>query len=115
MPRSTYYVGLLVMGAAIAAYAYLRDPVDLHQKYEERRGEVKALELKLDEQIVEEQRLTQRVEHLDSDPVEMEAAIRRREHRVRDGETIYRVELPPDIEPRKAESATRDDAAGSDE
>ncbi|NLT59368.1 MAG: hypothetical protein GXX88_01940, partial [Candidatus Hydrogenedentes bacterium] len=46
-----------------------------------------------------EEELSRKVEHLDGDAVEMEAAIRRNKNLVREGETIYRVELPPEIEP----------------
>ncbi len=35
------------------------------------------------------------VEHLGSDPVELEDAIRRTENRVREGEKVYRIEQAP--------------------
>ena len=44
-----------------------------------------------------ESELRQRVDHLVNDPVEMEAEVRRSKNRVREGETIYRIE--PDVSP----------------
>ncbi|MFO7973942.1 MAG: hypothetical protein R6V12_04835 [Candidatus Hydrogenedentota bacterium] len=83
----------------VAIYAFHRDLVSLYTKYCESRAGVQHLREEVRNAQALEEDLARKVERLDHDVVEMEAAIRRNKELVREGETIYRVELPPDIEP----------------
>ena len=91
---------LLIVAVAglMAAYAFHRDFFALYEHYCERGAEVQASREELRAAKALEEELARKVEQLGGDPVEMEAAIRRNKNLIREGETIYRVELPPEIE-----------------
>jgi len=97
--RNRYMILVVAVAGMVIAYAFHRDLFALYQSYRERGAEVQASRDELREAQILEEELSRKVEHLDGDAVEMEAAIRRNKNLVREGETIYRVELPPEIEP----------------
>ena len=99
MSRKRYTIAFVAMVGLMAAYAHHRDLFGSHEKSKERRGAVRVLRGELDSLREEEQRRTATVQYLETDDVEMEAVIRKNKNRVREGETIYRVELPPEVQP----------------
>lgn len=60
----------------------------IQQQTQAAKGQVRQLEKEIDN-------TRRRIEHLGSDPVEIEAAIRRSKDLVREGEKIYRIEKAP--------------------
>ena len=82
---------MVAMAGMVIAYALHRDLFALYQSYRERGAEVQASRDELRAAQAFEEELARRVEHLDGDAVEMEAAIRRNKNLVREAETIYRV------------------------
>jgi cell division protein FtsB len=92
--RWFYFLSLILAISLMYVYVQRRDLYGRYQQYQQERDEVKALRGQLDASSKEESRLKDHVVGLDKDPVEIEAAIRRSKHLVRDGETIYRVETP---------------------
>jgi cell division protein FtsB len=94
--RKTYWIALAVVLALCVAYAYQRDLYGLYRHRQSSEIRVRELRQELDELEQREQQLTERVNGLDSDPVEMEAAIRRNKNLVREGEKVYRIELEAD-------------------
>lgn len=80
----------------MALYVERRDLYGRYLQYQQERDELQALQGQLDELNKEESRLKDHVGDLGTDPVEIEAAVRRSKHLVREGETIYRVETPGD-------------------
>lgn len=94
--RGWYWLALVAVLGLVATYAQRRDLYGLHQDYRDSQEHVYSLELQLDRLAEEEADLDKRVKNLDSNPLEMEAAIRRSKGLVRKGEKIYRVELPED-------------------
>jgi cell division protein FtsB len=91
-----YWIGLLAIFAGLAFYASEKDLIGLYHGYEESESHL----VELDEEIVslerEKARLEQKIEGLDHDALVVETAIRMNTGHVREGETIYQVELPKD-------------------
>ena len=79
----------------MGAYAQRQNLSGLYDEYRFSEQEVRELELRLEELQAEEQALKQHVEDLDTDPLAVEAEIRRSKGLVRKDEKIFRVELPP--------------------
>lgn len=90
--RIRYWLALAVLAGALAYYGHARDLSGRLAAYRQRRQHVEALRDQLHDKELEKISLERRVKHLESDPVEIEAAIRDAEKKVRDGETIYRIE-----------------------
>lgn len=91
-----YWLALLVLLGLTAVYVSQRDLEGLYLQYRQSGQQVEVLRQKADALNEKEARLKERVDHLESDPIEMEAAIRQRKNLVRPGETVYRVELADD-------------------
>ncbi len=89
-----YWGGLILFALALVAYARQHDIAQLYTGYRYSEQEVDQLEERLQSLQEEEQKLQQNVEDLDNDPLAVEAEIRRSKGLVREGETVYRVELP---------------------
>ena len=89
-----YWLALALMLGAVAFYAQQRDVFGLYDQYQESERAVRDLDAQLTAAKAEEAASRKRVEHLERDPLEIEAAIRNGKGLVREGETIYRVELP---------------------
>lgn len=92
---SWYWAALAVLAVALVAYARQHDLPQLYAGYRYSEQEVQQLEERLQALRIEEAKLQQNVEDLDNDPLAVEAEIRRSKGLVREGETVYRVELPP--------------------
>ncbi|GEM_PF-843164 len=95
--RNRYMMVVVAVTGIVCAYAFHRDLLSLYNKYCEREAAVQRLRQSVREAQALEDDLSRRVDGLDHDAVEMEAAIRRNKELIREGETIYRVELPPEI------------------
>jgi len=89
-------LALLVLLGLTALYVSQRDLEGLYLQYRQSGQQVEVLRQKANTLKEKEARLKERVNHLESDPIEMEAAIRQRKNLVRPGETVYRVELADD-------------------
>ena len=94
--RAWYWLALLVLLGLTALYVSQRDLEGLYLQYRQSGQQVEVLRQKANTLKEKEARLKERVNHLESDPIEMEAAIRQRKNLVRPGETVYRVELADD-------------------
>jgi len=102
----SYAVVLGLLGSAAYWYVGYRDLPGLYNVY--RNGELEAENLQrvLQEEEAKAELLEAHVAGLDSDPVELEAAMRRNQNVVRENETIHRFQLSP---------ARRDQSVVSDE
>jgi len=92
---SGYWLILLLVAGLTALYADRRDLYDRYQVFLDDQQKIQAAQNQcgaLQAQIDDARRL---VEHLGSDPLEIEDAIRRNKNLVREGETIYRIQPPP--------------------
>lgn len=92
----TYWFGLVLSVAITAAYVYGRDIFAKYESFLANEEGVRALERDRDALAAERDLLQERVNRLSSDPVEIEASIRRSKNMVRINERIYRIELPDD-------------------
>lgn len=90
--RLRYWLALATLLGALAYYGHVRDLPGRFAAYQERSRQVDALRDELRDKEMEKASLERRVADLESDPVEIEAAIREAEKKVRQGETIYRIE-----------------------
>jgi cell division protein FtsB len=100
-----YWLGLIILGGAVLYYAQARDLQGRLVHHQERQQQVETLRGQLQDKEQQKTALERRVHGLKSDPVEIEAAIREAEQKVREGETIYRIERvnsTSDVAPRKA-------------
>jgi cell division protein FtsB len=93
--RAWYWLSLLILVGLLAGYARYRDVQGQYRKYLESGAEVQRLREELESRRAEEARLQRSVENLRSDPVEWEAAIRRNQGLVREGEKVFRIETAP--------------------
>ena len=92
--RGWFWFALVLMAILVISYLQRRDFPGLHQSYLDSEIEIGRLRVQLESLRDQEQRLGKQVMNLDSDPLELEAAIRKGKNLVREGETIYRVILP---------------------
>jgi len=105
------YLGAVSYAVAIAllvsvAYWYVgyRDLFGLYDTYRNGEIETENLQRVLHEEQARAETLEAHVAGLDSDPVELEAAMRKNKNVVREGEKIYRFELAPERRDRPAAS-----------
>lgn len=99
MTTRWYWATVALFAVALIAYARQHNFLDLYAGYNYSKQEVQQLEQRLEALQEQEQALKQNVEDLDNDPLAVEAEIRRSKGLVREGETIYRVELPSSLAP----------------
>ena len=97
--NASYIVVFLVVTGLTVGYVVHRDLADQYDFYMENEEYVRSMREQLRILTAEEQRLQQRVDGLTSDPVEVEADIRRNKGLVRPGERIMRIE-PVETEAR---------------
>ncbi len=83
---------MVVLAGLTAAYVHHRDLAGRYEEFKESEQRVQSLHEERRALETEYHGLEQRVQHLDGDPVELEATIRRNRNMVREGETIYRIE-----------------------
>ena len=91
--NKAYWCALIASAALTTLYAMRQDLADLHAGYVESGARVERLAEDREALVQERERLDRRVRHLGSDPVELEASIRESRNLVREGETIYRIEI----------------------
>lgn len=89
-----YTLALVAVAGLLALYAQRRDLYGLYLDYEASRARVGNLQAQVDALDGQVAALEKRVQHLNSNPLELEAAIRNGKNLIREGETVYRVELP---------------------
>ena len=94
--RRWYFLCLLALIGALALHAQHSDFYGLYFEYKASQERAQTLELDLSKAETERVFLDRQVEHLNTSPLEMEAAIRRTKSLVRAGEIVYRVKLPQD-------------------
>jgi cell division protein FtsB len=88
-------VAVAAAAVALGVYAERQNLAGLYEEYRYSQDEVRQLEQRLDDLRADEGALKRHVEDLDSDPLAVEAEIRRSKGLVREDEKIFRVELPP--------------------
>ena len=105
------YLGAVMYAAALGglisgAYWYVgyRDLPGLYNAYRDGELEAENLQRVLQEEQAKAEQLEAHVAGLGSDPVELEAAMRRNKNVVREGEKIYRFELAPERRDRPVAS-----------
>jgi hypothetical protein len=91
-----YWLGLAAAAGVTALYAYERDISGQYDNYRRSQAEFRDMQRQVEELRAKEELARRRVEMLRTDPVEMEATIRRNKNLLRAGERIYRVEAEPD-------------------
>lgn len=84
------------MVAGLAFYASEKDLIGLYQGYQESEERLVVLDKQIVELEQEKAGLELKIVGLDTDPLVVETAIRKNTGHVREGETIYRVEIPAD-------------------
>jgi len=88
-------LGLVLMIGLMALYAYERDLYGQYINYQGSQQDLRALRQRVQEEEAKVEQVQRRVNMLSTDPVEMEATIRREKGLLREGERVYRVELEP--------------------
>lgn len=106
-----YLVALLVVVGLTAAYATRRDLFDRYQSFLKSEEAVSAAKSGLHELKAELESSTVRARELESDSLEVEAAIRRINRLVREGETVYHFEQAPEPEPQPGEGGEEESPA----
>ena len=96
--KGWYWLALLAVLVAVGLYVQRRDLAGQYRAYRASDENVRELRLRLDGMESERQALQKTVQHLDDNPLELEAAIRRGKSLVREGETVYNVTLPQDTQ-----------------
>ena len=94
MRAGWYWTALALFAAGLVAYARRHDLIGLYYDYRYSQDQVKQLEARLADLDKQESALRQHVEDLDRDPLAVETEVRRSKGLVREGEKIFRVELP---------------------
>jgi cell division protein FtsB len=89
-----YWTALALFAVALVAYVRRHDLIGLYYDYRYSQDQVKQLEARLTDLDKQESALRQHVEDLDRDPLAVETEVRRSKGLVREGEKIFRVELP---------------------
>lgn len=95
LPSKTYVLALGLSAAFSATYAMQRDLPEQYRFYLENEEYTAKMRQEYDARTAEEQKLVDRVDGLERDPVEMEENIRHQKQLARPGERLYRIELGP--------------------
>lgn len=100
--RDTIWFVLALVIVAIVTFGYVNrrhlvERYSQHQRVQQQTQAAKEQSRRLEKEI---EGTRQRIEHLGSDPTEIEAAIRRSKDLVREGEKIYRIEKAPSEAPQ---------------
>jgi cell division protein FtsB len=99
-----YAVAISLLVSAAYWYVGYRDLFGLYDAYRNGEIETENLQRKLEEDQAKAETLEAHVAGLDTDPVELEAAMRKNKNVVREGEKIYRFELAPERRDRPVAS-----------
>ncbi|HRI89810.1 MAG TPA: septum formation initiator family protein [Candidatus Hydrogenedentes bacterium] len=90
------YALAFVLSLGFAAfYAVSRDLPSQYDFYFENEAYTATLQAQYESLVVEEQRLVERVDALERDPIEMEENIRHQKQLAKPGERLYRIEHGP--------------------
>ena len=92
--RGWYWLALVAVIGLLAVYAQRRDLPGVYRDYLKSEDRVRDLEDRMPGLEAEKLRLERSVDYLAGDPLELEAAIREGQGLVRDGETVYVIEMP---------------------
>lgn len=88
-----YWLTLTLLVALVGLYAHQRGLYGLYLESKASAERLRNEQQELTTLQIKERRLEQRQAALDDDPVEIEAAVRRKKNLVREGEKVYRVFL----------------------
>jgi len=95
LPGKGYLLAVTLSAAFAAAYALQRDLPAQYRFYEETGAYTATLRAEYGARAAEEQRLVDRVDGLERDPIAMEENIRHQKQLARPGERVYRIEPGP--------------------
>ncbi|NUM54262.1 MAG: hypothetical protein HUU46_11510 [Candidatus Hydrogenedentes bacterium] len=95
LPSKGYVLALALSAAFAAAYALQRDLPAQYRFYEKTEDYTANMRVEYDARVAEEQRLVDRVDGLERDPIEMEENIRHQRQLARPGERVFRIEPGP--------------------
>ncbi len=90
--RLLWVLGALVVMALGYGYAYQRHLYVRYLEFRENEIRVEAVRNEIEALKERVKQAQERIENLETDPVEMEAAIRRIRRLTRDGEVVFRIE-----------------------
>ena len=90
--KGWYWLVLLVAAVLTLLYAERRNLYIRYMEHVETKKEVLEGQKQCEKLEAEAEATRQRIQHLGTDPIEIEAAIRRSKDLVREGEKIYRIE-----------------------
>ena len=88
-----YWIGLIILTGLLLGYAEYHDLPKLYTSHQESESDVTVLEQRLEDVKKNKEQLQTHVEELDENPLSVEAAVRENMGHVREGETVYRIEL----------------------
>jgi len=94
--------------ALAAAYGFHRELWDRYAQYRKSENTVQAVEREVNNLNTAITVVKGEAEKLDTDPVEVEKAIRRIKKLVRPGETVFRIEPSPSPDGKSAPSVVKD-------
>ncbi|GMV99153.1 MAG: hypothetical protein AMXMBFR84_02920 [Candidatus Hydrogenedentota bacterium] len=91
-----YWLALIGAVSLAFGYAYHRDLWTQYDDLSDSENQVRVLEQEVEARTQLEEDMKERVESLGQDPVEIEAKVRS-EGQVKEGEKIFRIQLPTDL------------------
>ena len=90
-----YVIALLISAGLAIAYAVQRDLPAQYDFYFKNEAYTATLRAQYETLVAEEQRLVERVDGLERDPIEMEETVRHQKQLAKPGERLYRIEYGP--------------------
>ncbi len=96
-----YWLAVLVTAVLCFTYVKQRKLEERYQGYQESEVAIQDLQRQVGQLQQQVEKGQERVQELASDPVEQEAAIRRWSRKLREGETVYHMDVAP-VEPAPA-------------
>ena len=91
-----WILGLLLVAAVGYGYAKQRNIHARYLEFQKNEKQIESVRQEIDELKKRVEEAKQRVENMETDPVEIEATIRRIRKLTRDGEVVFHIEAPPD-------------------
>ena len=89
-----WLLGLALVAAVGYGYAQQRNIQARYKEFQENTKQIEAVKKEIEALKQRVEQAQQRVQNMETDPVEIEATIRRVRRLTRDGETIFRIEDP---------------------
>lgn len=96
MSHKWYFLSVLLVMALCVWYVKQRKLEERLEAHRQTQEEVQMLQAQVESLRLDVEQGKQRVRDLANDPVEQEAAIRRWSGKLREGETVFHVELAPE-------------------